>query len=141
MVAKTAKPSIIVAWEKHPAHPPPQAAVPSLTGPAPAAGEGPNPPAAQAGRSGRRPDIRRRLERRRSLAHRRHVGRESGCVVNDRPYVRRPSPAPPSPDAESTSAGVHCFRWTKRCGEPLALHAAAARRIPSSGDAKPRGCS
>ena len=132
MVAKTAKPTIMVAWENTQPNPPPQAAGPGTHRAGPAAGEGPNPPVAQAARSGRRPNIRRRLERRRSLAPRQHVRRERGCVVNDRPYVRRPSPAPPSPDVESTSAGVHCFRWTKRCGEPRRFAPPPPRRGPSS---------
>ena len=36
-------------------------------------------------------------------------------MTDDRPYIRRPSPLPPSPDSESTSCGVHSARWTKRC--------------------------
>jgi hypothetical protein len=46
--------------------------------------------------------------------------------LNDRPYIRKSSPGPPPPDGESVSIGVHCFRWTKRCGEPRRLREARA---------------
>jgi hypothetical protein len=60
--------------------------------------------------------------------------------VSDRPYVRRPSPAPPTSDSESTSAGVHCFRWTKRGREPEHLRdAKATLKALLAGDAAAKG--
>jgi hypothetical protein len=42
--------------------------------------------------------------------------------MNDaRPYIRRPSTAPPSPDGGAVTIGVHSFRWTKRGPEPQHL--------------------
>jgi len=60
--------------------------------------------------------------------------------MTDRPYVRRPSPAPPAPDSESVSVGVHCFRWTKRGREPQELRdAKGALKALLAGDAAAKG--
>jgi hypothetical protein len=45
---------------------------------------------------------------------------------DDRPYIRKPSAAPPRPDDQSVTAGVQSARWTRRRPESPQLRAALA---------------
>ncbi len=47
-------------------------------------------------------------------------------MKDDRPYIRTPSPAPPPPDTQSISCGVHSARWVRRGRVPRQLRDARA---------------
>jgi hypothetical protein len=60
--------------------------------------------------------------------------------MTDRPYIRKSSLTPPSPDRDTVSCGIQCFRWFRRGAESQRLRdARAALKAVLAGETTTKG--